>query len=471
MSVVTLRKSAGIVLPEAVKYWWQRVEASPLGYRLASGAFWSMAGTLASRGFALVASLWVARLLGKSLFGQLGMIQNTVIMLATFAGMALGATGTRFIAEYRVTDPARAGRIRDLIGSVTWMGSGVVTVLLLVFAPWVARWLLAAPELVTELRISSLYLLFVAANTSQAGVLAGFEAFRSVALINLWTGLATLPAMVAGAACGGVAGALWALAGVAALTWFLNHRAIKRVCERNAVPYGRGLGLEEKSVLWTFGIPACLGGILVVPVMWVANTFLVHQPNGYGEMGLFNAAAQWRNVILFLPGAVAAPLLAVLSHHRRDQAKTQGKALLATQNVLAAVLLPAALVLIVGAPWLLRLYGAEFRAGHRTFVCVVAATAISAIGSPAGTALGARDKMWVGFALNLGWAVLFLGLAAFLVPRLLANGLGWSLLIANCGLTAGGYFYQWKSLPSRMIWNALLSMAVLLGAAIWITQF
>lgn len=468
---MTLRHWAGSAMPEAVKYWWQRVEASPLGYRLATGAFWSMAGTMVSRGFALVASLCVARLLGKSLFGQLGMIQNTVIMLATFAGMALGMTATRFIAAYRVADPARAGRIRDLIGSVTWMGSGLVTVLLLVFAPWVARHLLAAPELAVELRISSLYLLFVAANTSQAGVLAGFEAFRQVAWINLCTGVATLPAMVAGAVCGGVAGALWALAGMAALTWFLNHRAIKRVCERSAVPYGRGLGLAEKSVLWTFGIPACLGGILVVPVMWLANTVLVHQPNGYGEMGLFNAAAQWRNVILFLPGAMAAPLLAVLSHHSADRAGTQGRALVATQNVLTAVLLPAALVLMVGAPWLLRLYGAEFRAGHHTFVCVVAATAISAIGSPAGTALGARDKMWVGFALNLCWAVLFLGLAAFLVPRLLANGLGWSLLIANCGLTAGGYFYQWKSLPPRMIGNALLSMTALVGVVIWITQF
>jgi hypothetical protein len=31
----------------------QRIEASPLGYYLAKGAFWSLAGSLISRGFGL----------------------------------------------------------------------------------------------------------------------------------------------------------------------------------------------------------------------------------------------------------------------------------------------------------------------------------------------------------------------------------------------------------------------------------
>jgi hypothetical protein len=65
---------------------WDRLEASPLGYRLARGAFWSLAGTFISRGLSLIASIIVARMLGKVGFGELGIIQSTMGMFGVFAG-------------------------------------------------------------------------------------------------------------------------------------------------------------------------------------------------------------------------------------------------------------------------------------------------------------------------------------------------------------------------------------------------
>ena len=63
-----------------------RIENSPLGYRLAKGVFWSMAGAVISRGLMLVASVLVARMLGKVGFGELGMIRSSVGMFGVFAG-------------------------------------------------------------------------------------------------------------------------------------------------------------------------------------------------------------------------------------------------------------------------------------------------------------------------------------------------------------------------------------------------
>ena len=51
-----------------------KVQASPLAYRLARGAFWSVVGSLISRGLGLLAGILVARLLGKHDYGQLGMV-------------------------------------------------------------------------------------------------------------------------------------------------------------------------------------------------------------------------------------------------------------------------------------------------------------------------------------------------------------------------------------------------------------
>jgi O-antigen/teichoic acid export membrane protein len=89
----------------------KRIEASDIGIRLARGVFWSMAGAMISRGLMLVATVAVARLLGKTGYGELGMIQSTVGMFGVFAGFGLGLTATKHVAELRQSDPIRAGRI------------------------------------------------------------------------------------------------------------------------------------------------------------------------------------------------------------------------------------------------------------------------------------------------------------------------------------------------------------------------
>ncbi|NOZ40854.1 MAG: oligosaccharide flippase family protein [Planctomycetes bacterium] len=70
-----------------------------------------MAGAVISRGLMLVASILVARMLGKTVYGELGMIRSTVGMFGVFAGFGLGLTATKHVAEFRESDPERAGRI------------------------------------------------------------------------------------------------------------------------------------------------------------------------------------------------------------------------------------------------------------------------------------------------------------------------------------------------------------------------
>jgi O-antigen/teichoic acid export membrane protein len=59
----------------------------------------------------LLAMIGVARVLGKVSFGEFGLIQATLGMAGMMAGLGLGATGTRFVAQYAATDPDRAGRM------------------------------------------------------------------------------------------------------------------------------------------------------------------------------------------------------------------------------------------------------------------------------------------------------------------------------------------------------------------------
>ena len=104
-------RSAGRALTSATRLVREHLQASPLRRRFVSGTIWSALGTTVSRGCLVLSMIFVARGLGREAFGALGIIQSTVAMLQVLAGLGMGLTATRYIAEMRRTDPARAGRI------------------------------------------------------------------------------------------------------------------------------------------------------------------------------------------------------------------------------------------------------------------------------------------------------------------------------------------------------------------------
>src|SRR5271168_1526513 len=116
---------------------WLRFRASPLSVRLAHGVFWSLVGAVLVRGLGLLSSIIVARMLGITAFGEFMMIQNTIGLFGIFAGLGLGITATKYVAEMRETDPARCGRIIGLILIVATAGGLAAGASLLLFAPWI----------------------------------------------------------------------------------------------------------------------------------------------------------------------------------------------------------------------------------------------------------------------------------------------------------------------------------------------
>jgi len=104
--------------PSFLKPYWGRLEASPLGYRLARGAFWSLAGGLASRILNDLAAIVVARILAKEGFGEFGIIQSTLAMFAVFAGFGMGLTWTSYVTEFKHRDPEKVVGIITLSDTV-----------------------------------------------------------------------------------------------------------------------------------------------------------------------------------------------------------------------------------------------------------------------------------------------------------------------------------------------------------------
>jgi hypothetical protein len=246
--------------------------------------------------------------MGPSHYGELGVIQSSVDFFGTFAGFGLSLTATKHIAEFRTKDPQRAGRILALSTATAAVTGVVVAIALFVLAPWLAVHTLAAPQLTSALRIGAALLFFAAITGAQSGALYGFEAFQVSARVQAIVGLLNVPCMIGGYLIGGLQGILWGMVAARMGEWALKHAAVRREARRAQMPIEYRESRRELPVLWKFSLPALLSGALVAPVYWICSAILVNRPNGYAEMGVFNAANQWYGALLFLPVTLGTSL-------------------------------------------------------------------------------------------------------------------------------------------------------------------
>jgi O-antigen/teichoic acid export membrane protein len=409
-----------------------RLNSSPLAHRLAKGAFWALLGATISRSLSLLATIFVARILGSVEFGEVGILRSTVEMFGIFAGFGLGLTATKYVSEFRRSDPVRAGNIIALTNLAALMTASIAALLLFALAPWLATHTLHAPHLASLLRVACLVLLLTTLTGAQNGALAGFEAFQTIAWVNLGVGLLSFPMVIGGAYLAGTLGVLWGLVLTLCLNWMLNKIALRAETSRNRVPILRGNALSERSLLWNFSVPAALSSAVVGPVNWFCATLLVAYPNGYTELGVFYAANHWRTAILFIPTAltsIAVPVLSNLVGESQNERYRRVLFLTAATNLMAtmAVAIPVA----VFSPKIMAIYGPGFAGQGAVLVWLALSSVLMTVGTVAGNVVISRDRMWVGFGLNAIWAVCIL-LSTSLLAKDGANGLALAVFASYC---------------------------------------
>ncbi|MGI6391841.1 MAG: oligosaccharide flippase family protein [Kiritimatiellia bacterium] len=404
--------------------------ASPTRRRLASGAFWGGVGGVVSRGTVLVTSFFLARILGQAQFGEYGIVNSTSAMLSAVAGLGVGTTATRYVAQLRNTDKERTGRIISLSSMITWISGSLYGLAFVVLAPWLAEKTLAAPHLAQVLRISSISVALGVINGAQQCSLAGFEAFRISALVNIGGSLFQSVAVCLGAWHGGVKGAVTGMAASTLVIVVMTRCALHVEMRRFGVRNWWREAWVEWPILISFSLPAFLTTIISGPVFWACNAFLANQSNGYNELGILNAANQWGVAVAFFPGVLMTAVLPVLSEQAgvRD---VDGNVRIVKRmmRVTALILIPLALVLCMLSPLIMRGYGKTFAPGYTTLILSVAAVVPQAITTPCWYAMMANGRMWACFILNCGWSVLLLT-GTFLLARYGAVGVAGARLIA-----------------------------------------
>jgi O-antigen/teichoic acid export membrane protein len=409
----------------------------PLLTRLTRAAGWTTLGTLVGNGLTFVAMIAVARLLGRDRFGELGILQSTVVMFQAFASVGLGMTAMKHVAEYRAKEPVRAGHIIAISDLAAIISGGAAAMIVYAFAPWLAAHALVRPEITPLLRIAAITIALSSLTGAMNGTLGGMEEFRSIAVISLVSGLAAFPLILAGVLWKGVEGVVLALAAQALLTCVLVYWMARRKAKRHHIPITLR-GAREWPVLWRFSVPAMLSGIMVTPAEWLCNSILVRHGGGYSAMGIYAAAMQWRNLLMFLPIMIvqsALPVFASVKSSHGPQSEEFSRLIVVSQNAIMLLIFPVATLLMFLAHGILGLYGASYSVGSMVLVAVCFMVTIQCTGAGLGPAIEAWGNMWAPAAFNFFWALLYVLFAWRGVARWGAAALPFGAAVAYFALT------------------------------------
>lgn len=395
--------------------------------RYARGVFWNALGTLFAQGSTFLTAVLLARLLGKEVFGELGMIQSTLLTLASISQVSTGLTATKYVAEFRDTDKARAGRVLGLCSVLTLATGVVATVLLLISAPWLAEHMLAAPHLAVSLAISAAFVLFSVMNGYQIGALAGLESYKSISVYGALLGAAHLALCGLGAMLWGLHGALGGLSVSALLRWGVYGLVLRREIKKQGITMKRQEGFKERAILNRFALPAALSGLTAMPAIWFGNVLLVKQVEGYSEMGLYTAVNNIRALMLMMPVLLNNVGTAVLNNKFGNKNDVGYWGLYSANIKMSGLLaLAGAVVMILLGDIIPVWYGMKPTDSSLNLIVILSAALIfEALAVSCYQLIQTKRKMWTSFFLvSLPRDLSMIGVAIVFIPIWGASGLG-----------------------------------------------
>lgn len=408
------------------------------GGRLIRGTALNMIAVGFNQGSTLIVNIIVARILMKHAFGEYAMVYSTLLVVAFLAQLSTGYTVSKYIAEYRSRDPERAGRIMGMSAIVSALTAVVGTILLVAAAPWLAGTMLKAPHLAHALIIGAGFILFSAINGYQTGALSGLEAYGSLARAGVASGIVAVAVVSMGAWWGGLNGAFAGLSLSACIRCAIHNRWLRLENRAQGITLRyRGSLRQEKAIVFNFAFPAAIAGYYSMPMIWLANSFLVREPGGYGEMALYSAATNLRILVLFLPNVMNTVGRSVLNYE-----KAKGDVVhyhrVFRSNVIHILLITLAGVLVVGVfgrP-ILQLFGKEFRAGYVLLWLLLISGLFDGMGIALHQYVQCEARIWLAlFSVNLPRETFLVTASYFLVQPY--GGVG--LAVAYLGSTILGF--------------------------------
>lgn len=400
--------------------------------RFQTGLALNLLGAVFNQGSTFVFNVIAANVLGQPVFGKYGIVASTLATLTQVSQLACGYTATKYVAEFRSSDTEKTGRIIGMLLVCVATAALIAGVALLVSASWLANSIFKAPGLSLGLKIGAGVVFLNVLIGLFMGALAGLEAYGALSRSLVAYGAVYLVICCATTYKLGLNGAFAGLLLSAVIGWLLLFVALVTECKRQQIRIHFGPFPEARSILLNFALPAAISGATYLPAIWIGNSVLVRQPNGFAQMALFSAAFTLMTAVLFVPNNTYVVGWSILNHHKGlGQAEGYARAFRANVTVVAGAAIGGAVIFATVGPELLRLFGKAFTVGYSALLVMLGAAIPQALALAILQRPQSQERMWGTFlAVTLPRDILLVALAFYLVPRYGALGLGFAYAAA-----------------------------------------
>lgn len=377
--------------------------------RLFSDSFWALFGSVIGKGLSLIAGIVVARFLGSELYGEYGVIRNTLTYIAIVSTFGFGYSATKFITEYLNNDKKKIKALKKKIEYFTFAFSGVLSIINYILADKIAL-IINAPHLGGTLRMASAMIVFNAIITTQISILSGFKAFKQTARINSIIGITTFVLSFILTKFFGLNGALTALLLAYIIQYILSEQAILK--EMGNIDKSVSIENKEFIKMLKFSFPIALQESLYTIVHWI-QIYLMATYANFEEIGLISAASLWQSVVIFIPAMLKNVMF---SHLSSDYSNNLVKRLLLIN--ISSAFIPISCV-IIGSEIIADLfYGESYVNLPPVLMLSVASAFFICISEVFCYELIAKNKQWNVFLARLTRDIITLFVTAMILPQI-----------------------------------------------------
>jgi len=424
----------------------QAASPSNLHSRFQTGVAFNLVGTFFNQGSTFVVNIVVANLLGRQIFGEYAIVQNTLVAVSVFVQLGIGYVATKYVAEFRSTDRERTGRILGMLCGFSTILAGIASLTLLFLSRWLAVSVLKAPTLGTTLAIGSAVLLFAVLNGFLIGALAGLEGYRVLARALIWGGTVYLLVCSGLAWRGGLNGAIGGQAIGGFVLFVMLALVLRSECLKQGIRIHYRRAANEWPIIVKFALPGAFSGFTSAPALWLASALLVRQPDGFSQMAIFSASFSLMAAVLLLPNIANNVGMSLINHHK-GTGNSPGYRQIFWINLVVtlAIVVAGAVAAAVLGPELLHLFGKNFKNGYTTLLILLAAAVPQGLAVALYQIIQSQAKMWLSFlAVSLPRDTLIVILAYLLIPRHGASGVafGYAAAWSMALVIIGGLVYR-----------------------------
>jgi O-antigen/teichoic acid export membrane protein len=408
--------------------------------KLFKDSFWAVFGNGMGNALLLFAGILIARMLGKDLYGEYGVVKTTMFHIAAFSTFGLGYTSTKFIAQYTSENTSHIRSIAKAAMKITIVSSLILCALLVIFADQLALFV-KTPQLATSFRFLGFIVICKALSTTASGIVSGFKDFKRQGRNNIISGLLMLCLAPTLTYFWGLRGSLLSLLISQFVLCVLNLVLLKSLTKDYA--------LSEQSFikpLLVFSIPVAMQEMTYALSHW-GGPLLLTRYASIGETGLYSAAGQWNAIIRFIPALLSSVVLSYLSSATNASEHKKLMSRVLSINFVCA-LIPF-LIVFVFSGLIVRMYGQSFDGLQSVLNILIFSTVFSVVARVFQNEFISRGKNWLTFFYRSGKDVVVI-LSLYLVLRA-TNGVN------------GAMNYALLDVVVNIIYTALLAITYIIA--------